>query len=78
MQIPNMYTRLLCLAKTTYTNGPGFTQRPPVVAAAQGIARSATATSVPSLSGFASGYTRNLEGTQEVNLELVFGFCLVV
>ena len=69
---------LLCSAKTTYTNGPGFTQRRPVVAAAQGVARSATPTSVPSLSGFASGDTRNLEGTQEVNLELVFGFGLVV
>ena len=77
MQIPNMFTRLLCSPKTTSTNGPGFTQRRPVVAAAQRIARSATPTSVPSLSGFASGNTRNLEGTQEVNLELVFGFVLV-
>ena len=71
MQIPNMFTRLLCSAKTTYTNGPGMR---PVVAAAQRIAQSATQTSVPSLSGVASGDTRNLEGTQEVNLELVFGF----
>ena len=66
------------LSQDSLHQHPGFFQRRPVVAAAQRIARPATPSSVPSLSGGASGDTRNLEGTQEVNLELVFGFGLVV
>lgn len=58
MQIPNLFTRFLCSDKKTCTNGPGFTKRRPVVAAAQRIARPATPSSVPSLSGVASRYTR--------------------